>query len=668
MPDECPTSKPRLAFYVGSILAVATLLLYWPAGRFDFIIVDDHVYVFQNAAVIKGLSWSGIKWAFSTMAAANWHPVTWLSHMLDCSVYGLFAGGHHLTNVFFHTANTVLLFLVLKRLTGALWPSALAAALFAWHPLHVESVAWICERKDVFSGFFLLLTIWAYAGYVARRTRGRYLLALTLFLLGLMAKPMLVTLPCLLLLLDYWPLNRFEPGVPAVKKWLELFVEKIPFFFLSLLGSVMTMVAQSSGGAIRSADQVPLLLRATNALCSYSLYLAKAVWPVKLAVFYPLPATPSFELAAGSLLLIAGVSYAAYRWRARFPWLIVGWLWFLGTLVPVIGLVQVGSQSMADRYTYLPYIGLFIMLAWSLDHWLRQRRSLRMVALPACVLLLVGLAVTARVQLGYWRDSVQLFQHAVLVTAKNKFCDHNLSFSLIMAHQAVDPLPRYETTLSPTPHDAKARYYRSFDEATYGRLDSAVTELSETLNYNPRSEVLHNALGIVLSQQEKLDDALEQFRQAIDLNAKSPWPYFNCAVVLQEKGNAGEALTCYAKALELRPAWPEALDKLAFLLATCPDARCHNPDKAIQLALKANELTSSASPLYLRTLAVAYAAAGSFTNAVSTGEMAREKAHLAGFETMATNLLKEVTLNRAGKAAAMDWRSPPARLVLSEKQ
>jgi tetratricopeptide (TPR) repeat protein len=308
------------------------------------------------------------------------------------------------------------------------------------------------------------------------------------------------------------------------------------------------------------------------------------------------------------------------------------------------------------------------MFAWSVDYWLRQRKALRVVALPVCVILLASLALAARIQLGCWRDSVRLFQHAVLVTAKNKFCDHNLSFSLIMAHQAVDPIPRYETILSPTPHGAKARYYLSFDEAAYGRLDSAVTQLSETLNYDPHSDALHNALGIVLSQQEKLNEALGQFHEAIDLNATSPWPYFNCAVALQEKGNAGEALTNYAKALERRPAWPEALDKLAFLLATCPDARWHNPDQAIQFARQANQLTGSASPVYLRTLALAYAAAGSFTNAVSTGEMAREKAHLAGFEIMATNLLNELMLNRAGKVAAMDWRSPPARLALWEKK
>jgi len=480
-----------------------------------------------------------------------------------------------------------------------------------------------------------------------------------------MAKPMLVTLPCLLLLLDYWPLKRFEPatGQPRAKPpWLRLVIEKIPFFFLSMLACVMTVAAQSSSGAVRSAGQLPLLLRATNAMCSYSLYLAKAIWPANLSVYYPLSEVPSWGLFAGSLLLITGCTYAAYHWRSKLPWLIVGWLWFLGTLVPVIGFVQVGSQSMADRYTYIPYIGLFLMLAWSVNYWLKQQPAFHILAPALCVTLLIVCALVARIQLGYWHDSVQLFQHAVQVTPKNRFCDKNLSFSLVMAHQALDPIPRYEALLSPTPTDAKTRYYRSFDDASYGRLDSAVTQLSETLNYDPRSDKLHNALGIVLAEQEKLDEALTEFHQAANLNPKSPWPYFNCAIALQEKGQAAEALRNYAKALDLRPAWPEALDKQAFLLATCPETQLRNPSRAVQLATEANQLTGSTSPGCLHTLAVAYAAAGSFTNAVGTGEMAREKAQLDGLQTMATNLQNEIMLYREEKMPATDWRSPPARV------
>jgi tetratricopeptide (TPR) repeat protein len=665
----CQIPQRRLAFYVSSVLALGTLLLYWPTVGYDFIIVDDHVYVFQNSMVLKGISWGGFKWALSTMDAANWHPLTWMSHMLDCSIYGLFPGGHHLTNVFFHAANSVLLFLVLKRLTSVFWPSAFAAGLFAWHPLHVESVAWICERKDVLSGFFFLLTLWAYGRYVERQTRGRYFLALAFFLFGLMSKPMLVTLPCLLLLLDYWPLKRFDPFArqPDAKQiWWKLINEKIPFFFLSLLGCVMTMAAQSSGGAVSTTDAVPLLLRVTNAACSYTLYLAKAIWPANLAVFYPLPESPSWGFAAVSLLVMILITYAAFRGRSRLPWLTVGWLWFLGTLVPVIGLVQVGSQSMADRYTYIPYIGLSLMVVWSMDYWLKQKETFLVIAAAAGVAVLTLFAQVTRHQLGYWHDSVRLFRHAVQITAKNDFSDRNFKFSQILARQG-DPLPRYEALLTPTPADLKARYYRSFDDASFGRLDSAVTELSETLNYDPRSDKLYNALGIVLAEQEKLDKSREAFQKASDLNPKSPWPYYNCAIALQEEGKADEALRNYSKALELRPAWPEALDKLAFLLATCPSAQLRNPTKAVQLATQANELTGGKSPGYLRSLAVAYAAAGSFSNAVQTAEISREKAQLAGFQNMTTNLVTEIESYRSGKIAPLDWKTPPTSVTIRNR-
>jgi protein O-mannosyl-transferase len=658
----------RLTFYVSSILAIVTLLLYWPARGFDFILVDDHVYVFQNPHVISGLSWDGIKWAFSTFDAGNWHPVTWLSHMLDCSIYGLFPGGHHISGILFHTANTVLLFLLLKRLTAKLWPSAFVAALFAWHPLHVESVAWVCERKDVLSTFFLLLTIWAYSRYARQPSRGNYFLALALFALGLMSKPMLVTLPCLLLLLDYWPLNRIQnaPGQPnAIRQWLKLAVEKIPFFFLSLLGCVMTLGAQSSSGAVRSMARFPLVLRVTNAVSGYGLYLAKAIWPSKLAVFYPLPTEPPWALFAVSALVLLAVTGVAFAWRSWFPWLIIGWLWFLGTLVPVIGLVQVGSQSMADRYTYIPYIGLFVMLAWGVDFWVKKRGAIRVVAVPICVALLVGCTWVARTQLGYWRGSIPLFEHALKVTPDNTFSHHNLSYSRILAAGPIDPIPRYRALLSPTPTDRATRYYLSFDEPAFGRLDRAATQLSETLNYNPRSDTLHNNLGIVLFEQSKLDDALEEFRKAIELNPKSPWPRFNCAVAFEEKGMAQLAASNYAKALALRPAWPEALDKLAFLRATCPEFQRQDPAQAVQLAAQANQLTSSNSPVYLRTLAATYAAAGNFSDAAGTAELARDKARAGGFQTITTNLQNDLNFYREGKSASMDWRSPPICVALS---
>ena len=625
-------SERRKTFYVSSFLGFVTALLYWRTVAYEFIVVDDHKYVYQNAMVLKGLSWTGIKWAFTTMRASNWHPLTWLSHMLDCSLYGLFAGGHHLTSAAFHIANIILLFLVLKEITGAFWPSAFVAALFGWHPMHVESVAWICERKDILSMFFMVLTIWAYGRYAVRPGAGRYLGTLTLFALGLMTKPMLVTLPCALLLLYYWPLRRLacspkEPERPQKTiGWRKAIIEKIPFFVLSLLSCAVTVVAQHSGGAMQTLERVPLSSRVMNAIGAYGAYLEKAIWPVHLSVFYPLPASPPWGLIAVSSLTLGLVTYLAFRKRFTGPWLIVGWLWFLGTLVPVIGLVQVGNQAMADRYTYIPYIGLFIMLAWSLDAWLKRRPAMKPLLLGAGSVVLLVCVVLTSIQLSYWRDSIRLFTHALAVTRSNVFSERNLSYALSEAGRGQEAIPHYEALLRLTPNDVKSRYNLGLELISAERPDEAAEQFSEALKYQPDSDKLHNSLGIALSQQGKLGPAAAEFEKAIQLNPEFPWPRLNYAVVLQKKGLAGAAVTNYSKALELQPGWAEALDKLAFLLATCPDTRWHDPAKAIRLSTQANDLTQRKSPDLLDTLAIAYAASGEFSNAVATAELARAEA------------------------------------------
>jgi hypothetical protein len=546
-----------MTFYTGAAIVFFTLLLYWPTVGYDFVIADDYQYVCQNSHVLKGLSWESVRWAFWSMYALNWHPLTWISHMMDCSLYGLFPGGHHLTNVLLHTANSLLLFLLLKRLTRRLLPSALAAALFAWHPLHVESVAWVCERKDVLSAFFLMFTLGAYAHYVERPTRPRFFLALVLFLLGLMAKPMLVTLPCLLLLLDFWPLNRFETArnkSEAIKQAVSLLVEKMPFFFLSLIGCVMTMMAQSAGGAVKETGELPLAMRLANALSSYLLYLWKGIWPVHLAILYPLPASPPWGLAAAALLMmLAFTIFAVLRCR-QFPWLLIGWLWFLGTLVPVIGLVQVGNQSMADRYTYIPFIGLFIMFAWSVDAWLKRQPSAGRIALPLSLTLLVAYALMARIQLTYWRNSIDVFSHSLMLTASNPFADNNLSYSLAQARRGPDAIPRLGTVLRKPGETKKLRKNLIYDTASVGLYDDAQIQLSEALNYDPGSALLHNNLGIVLIEQKKTDEAIEEFEKAIEIDPKSPWAYFNASIILKQKGRVAEAGTNYTKAVALRPA------------------------------------------------------------------------------------------------------------------
>src|SRR6185437_8377140 len=644
-------SDRRKTIYVCAFFALATALLYWRTVGYKFIVVDDHKYVYQNNMVRPGLTWAGVKWAFTATFASNWHPLTWLSHMLDCTLYGIgFPGGHHLTSAAIHIANMILLFLVLKELTGAFWPSAFAAALFGWHPSHVESAAWICERKDVLSMFFMALTLGAYGRYAKKPTAAKYLLALFLFALGLMSKPMLVTLPFVLLLLDYWPLARFRINSKntntritqhATRNTFSLLVEKIPFFLLSIASCAITVVAQRRGGAIQTLEHVPFSLRAVNALDAYGGYLEKAIWPRHLSVFYPLPETIPWTLLVLSLLALVLVSYVAFLTRLSAPWLIVGWLWFLGTLVPVIGLVQVGNQAMADRYTYIPYIGLFIMLAWSAESWLKpsiaraagaipnfhplseekgraegERKSItngsgrKSLVVAAASAVLLACFVLSSIQLSYWRDSIQLFTHALAVTRPNVFCERNLSYALSEAGRGKEAIPHYEALLQLTPQDVKSRYNLGLELISTDRPADAAAQFTEALKYQPDSDKLHNSLGIALSQEGKLDPAAAEFEKAIQLNPQFPWPYLNYAVVLQKKGLAAAAVTNYMKALEFQPGWDEALDKLAYLLATCPEPSVHDPARAIQFARQANDLTQRKSPDFLNTLAFAYAAAG----------------------------------------------------------
>ena len=381
-------------------LIITTFAVYWQVHNHDFINLDDDLYITENDQVQKGLSRESVVWAFTTTHAANWHPLTWLSHMVDFQLYGLNPKGHHLTNVFFHLLNTLLLFFVLQRMTGALWRSGFVAALFALHPLHVESVAWVAERKDVLSTLFWLLTIWAYTWYVERPRRTRYLLTLLTFTLGLMAKPMLVTLPFVLLLLDYWPLGRFQvgqldtalsaPGQASLSTrsvWsqtLRLIWEKAPFFALAAASSIVTFLVQKGGGAVRPWERFPITIRIANGLVSYVKYMGKMIWPSDLAVFYPHPGAslPIWQAVAAGLLLLS-ISIAAIRLAKNHPYLAVGWLWYLGTLVPIIGFVQVGGQALADRYTYVSLIGLFIIIAWGVSDIVAKWRYQRVVFIIA---------------------------------------------------------------------------------------------------------------------------------------------------------------------------------------------------------------------------------------------------------------------------------------------
>ncbi|MHB8069150.1 MAG: tetratricopeptide repeat protein [Desulfobaccales bacterium] len=503
------------------LLAVACLAVYSQVRHHDFITFDDDMYVTENPMVRAGLTWPGVKWAFTAFHSSNWHPLTWLSHMLDCQIFGLHPGGHHLTNVALHLANAILLFLFLARATGAVWPSSLVAALFALHPLHVESVAWVAERKDVLSTFFWLATMWAYAAYVAAPSLRRYLVVVLALALGLMAKPMLVTLPFVLLLLDYWPLGRApggpgtapgvagsgEPQPPAAGRvYWRLLKEKIPLFALAALSCLVTMAAQKGSGAVMPMAIRGLGPRIANSLVAYVQYGVKMFWPYPLTFFYPLAPVPWWEAAGAGLLLLVLTLFLLYGSR-RHPYLAVGWLWYLGTLVPVIGLVQVGGQAMADRYTYIPFIGLFIILAWGISEATAEWRHRKIVLSSSAAALLLACLLSSWGQTGYWRNSQTLFTHAIDLNPDNYMAYHHLGMDLV----------------------------------NRGKLDQAIAMYQKTLALAPAYPSAYNNLAIAYARQGKFKEAVPLFKEAIRLTPGNVSFYRNLALAYSQQGQKSAA-------------------------------------------------------------------------------------------------------------------------------
>ena len=492
--------RPEL--WVCLFLVAAVLVIYHPVGGYEFVNYDDPVYVLENDPVRRGLTFEGIRLAFGTLHASNWHPITWLSHMLDVEMYGVNAGAHHLTNVLFHAFNSMLLFLLLRRMTGALWRSAMVAALFAVHPLHVESVAWISERKDVLSAFFGFLTLLAYTEYVKRPGWMRYGAALLLFTLGLMSKPMVVTLPFLMLLLDYWPLNRYV-NEGSLRRFAVLTKEKLPFFLLSAASCVVTMIAQERGGAMDALESYSFGVRLANAMVAYVAYLGKMIWPMNLAVLYPHPGVRPLWQIIGALILIVGISAAAVLWAKRRPWFAVGWLWYLGVLLPVIGLVQVGLQAMADRYTYIPLIGIYIILAWGFHEMLYRRHYGIPELAIAGILVLTLLMLVAGNQVRYWENSSTVFSLALQNTSGNYLAHNNLALAL----------------------------------AAQGKKDAAIDHLRKSIQIAPQYPPAHNNLGAILAEQFKLDQAILHFQKALELNPAYRAAEKNLRTALNEKSN-----------------------------------------------------------------------------------------------------------------------------------
>ena len=558
--------SPAGAVWIALALVALTLAAYAPVRSFDFVSLDDQVYVTNNPWVRAGLTWPGIVWAFTTTYAANWHPLTWISHMVDVQLFGPGPGPAHVVNLGLHAINVLLLWLVCRRLTGSVFRSGLVAALFGLHPLHVESVAWVAERKDVLSMCFALLTMWAYAGYVRHPGVLRYTGAWLLFALALMAKPMFVTLPFVLLLLDVWPLGRiagFTPpvlllrprgghGQPNVTWWASV-REKIPFFVLAILSSVVTAVAQQRGGAISSLEVVPLAVRILNSLIAYAVYLRQTVWPANLAVLYPYQTSPSIIAAGAAFVLLAVTTVVILRRARSQPYLAVGWFWFLGTLVPVIGLVQIGGAAHSDRYTYFPIIGLFLAAVWG-GAELAQRMSIqRGAVIGAGAALTIACAIATRVQVGYWANGITLWERAVAVTTANSRAHNNLGTSYADAGRQADAAAAYRRAIQIQPGMPQAHNNLGLALVRLGQPDDAIQHYREAVRLMPDYVDARNGLGILLMDRGEAEEALVHLTEAVRRRPAEAQLRNNLAAAFAELGRMEDATRESLEAVRLEP-------------------------------------------------------------------------------------------------------------------
>ncbi len=570
------------------LLGAITVAAFWPVLRNNFVSYDDRDYVTENPHVLAGLSWANAGWAFRTGHAGNWHPLTWLSHSLDVQLFGLRASGHHATSLVLHALNAVLLFLLLQRLTGAFWRSLCVAVLFALHPMHVESVAWVAERKDVLSTFFLLLTLGAYGRYAQTKSRVEsresnagspgpaldprpstldsrssifYALSLLCFALGLMSKPMLVTVPCVLLLLDFWPLGRLRTA--SIR---GLVVEKIPFLALSLASSVVTFLIQQGAGAVSSLEALPLGFRLSNALISYLRYVLKMFWPAELAVFYPLPAAWPVAWVVGAALVLGGLSVLAVRWAQKAPYFAFGWFWYLGILVPVIGIVQVGQQAMADRYSYVPLIGLFVAIVWGAGELpARWPQTKSWLAVCAAAVVAACAVLTWR-QAGYWRSSYTLFEHAVAVTRDNAVAQNNLGVSALDAGDEAGAEKHFAEAVRLKPHYADGLLNLGICREKQGRREEAGDLFEQSVKYQPTPPGHYN-LANLRSEQGELDQAAAHYQAALRLKPEFVEAWFNFGALESKRGSLEAAAKNYATALRFKPDYAPAHLSLGALLA-----------------------------------------------------------------------------------------------------
>lgn len=660
-------------FYVCLGLIAIVWLVFGQTLGHDFVNFDDHVYVYQNPRISQGFTLDGVIGVFAHPHARNWHPLTSISHMLDCQLFGLSAGGHHFTNVLIHTIAVLLLFLVFHQMTGAFWQSAFVASLFAIHPLHVESVAWISERKDVLSADFFMLTLWAYLRYARGPSVGRYVVVVFFLGLGLMSKPMLVTLPFVLLLLDYWPLHRFTKlssafakataGQAAVShQWpvlRTLVKEKIPLFALSALSCVATLLAQRHEPA--AIDQLPFMWRLNNALMSYLAYVWQLFWPIRLAVFYPHPNNQLlFWQVMLAMMFLVVCSLSAILLRKQFPYILTGWFWYVGMLVPVIGLVQVGEQARADRYTYLPQIGLYVMIAWAVADLARPYRNHRIVLAVAAPAVIAALSFRAFAQTSYWKNSKTLWTHALAVTSDNDVAHNNLGYLSLQRGELDEAISHFSTALNIRAGNAASHYNlgSALIEnnlanalARKGLVGQAIPHYEEAIRLRPDYADAYYNFGAVLFREDKIDDAIAEWQKALVLQPYDAEAHTSLGSAFGRKGMLREAITEYQQALNVAPQNRVAMNNLAWLLATSSDASIRDGAKAVALAREAALHSSDEDPNVLRTLAAAYAENDRFPEAVTTAEQAMQIATLQGKAGLANILEKELILYRAHSPA-----------------
>ncbi len=548
-----------------SSLVIAILILYWPVKDHEFINFDDYDYVVNNTYVNKGLSLQNLYWAFSATHSSNWHTLTWISHMMDAEFFGMNPGMHHVTNVIFHIFNTLLLFFLFEKMTNSVWRSGILAALFALHPLHIESVAWISERKDVLSTFFWLLTMWAYIKYVRNPKPGTYLPVILFFICGLMSKPMTVTLPFVLLLLDYWPLCRIsfsEKGNGSAYSNLRfLILEKIPLLSFSVLSGIITLIAQKKGGAIGNLEVFSAGVRISNAAVSYVTYLIKTILPFHLSVFYPHPRTVSFWQTAGALLVLALISFFVFRHFKTRPWLTVGWLWYLGTLVPVIGLIQVGNQSMADRYTYVPLIGIFIMGVWGISEAVPSGQGKKCLTVSAILVLCFFWEISQK-QVRYWKNDFSLFGHALAVTENNFIAHNNLGNLYIKEGDRKNAIMHFQQSIAIQPGNVMAHHNLGNVYMEQNQLSDAVHHFSQVILLDPNYADAYYMLGMAKMRMGNMDEAVHHFYDALRLSPEDADVHNDLAIVMVKQGRIKEAVRHFQKAAELKPEDPEIKNNL----------------------------------------------------------------------------------------------------------